>query len=275
MCVVLSRDPSRTVPPPGVRVMPWDPRDYRQLTHILSGFNAVVNLCGEGIAEARWTASRKVRLAESRIVPGQTLARAVEHMSVRPEVFIQASGIGYYDQDPAAAPDESSPPGIGFLAELALNWEASTQSVEAMGLRRVVIRTGLVLASEGGALPVMARPFRYYLGGLMGSGRQWLAWIHILDEVRAIRFLLENPAASGPFNLCSPTPVTNAEFAAALGRRMRRPSMLPIPALAVKTLAGEMSELVLKGSRAKPSRLMELGFTYSYPVLGKALADLL
>lgn len=272
-CAVLSRNPQRCSLP-GMDVLPWDPRDSQQLTRILTGFDAVVNLGGEGIADARWTAERKNRLRESRIIPGQNLARAIAALPVKPAVLIQASGIGYYDQNPAASPDESSPPGTGFLAELAVDWEASTAPVEALGVRRVVIRTGIVLAQDGGALPIMTRPFRYYLGGPLGSGRQWLNWIHIRDEVRAVRFLIEHPTAAGPFNLCAPTPVTQAEFAATLARHLRRPSLLRMPAAAMKILTGEMSELVLHGSRARPHRLMELGFTFDYPVLIRALADL-
>lgn len=272
-CAVLSRD-TQSLSLPGIEVLPWDPHDPGRLTQTLAGFEAVVNLCGEGIADGRWTADRKNSLRESRIIPGQTLAQAITNMPVKPAVFIQASGIGYYDQDPAASPDESSPPGTGFLAELAVDWEASTQPVEALGVRRAVIRTGIVLARDGGALPVMTRPFRYYLGGPLGSGRQWLNWIHIRDEVRAICFLIEHPSAAGPFNLCAPTPVTQAEFAVALGRHLHHPSLLRLPAAAMKILTGEMSDMVLKGSRARPLRLMELGFTYTYAVIVKALADL-
>lgn len=272
-CAVLSRDPLHKSLA-GITVLPWDPRDPDRLAQTLCGFEAVVNLCGEGIAEGRWTVERKIRLRESRIIPGQTLSRAIAALPVKPAVLIQASGIGYYDQDPDACPDESSPSGTGFLAELAVDWEASTAPVEALGVRRAVIRTGIVLAQDGGALPVMIRPFRAYLGGTLGSGRQWLNWIHIRDEVRAIRFLIEHPAATGPFNLCAPTPVTQAEFAASAGRHLRRPSLLRTPAAAMKLLLGDMSELVLQGSRVQPRRLMELGFTFDYPVLVSAIADL-
>lgn len=276
-CIILSRDPSRLRPGGrGIRIVPWDPGDHRQVSQTLAGYDAVVNLCGEGIAEGRWTDKRKAVLKASRINSGLTLTRAIAELPAaeRPTVFIQASGIGYYEEDQESTPDEYALPGKSFLAKLALEWEASTQAVEDLGLRRVIIRTAIVLARSGGALREMIRPFWFFVGGPIGSGTQWLSWIHILDEVRAIQFLIEHPSACGPFNLCTPYAVRNAQFATVLGQILRRPSSMPVPAITMRILMGEMADIILKGSRVNPRRLQELGFTFTYPDLEQALLSL-
>jgi hypothetical protein len=192
----------------------------------------------------------------------------------KPAVIVQASGIGYYGPRGDEEVGEEAPPGSDFLGKLAVEWEASTAPVEALGVRQVVIRTGVVLSLEGGALPRLAAPFRFFLGGPLGSGRQWTPWIHIVDEVRAIRFLLEHEGARGPFNLSAPRPVTNRELARALGRAMRRPAWLPVPALALKLALGEMSAVLLTGQRAVPKRLLEEGFAFRFPDVEGALQNL-
>ena len=156
-----------------------------------------------------------------------------------------------------------------------MDWEASTVPVEALGVRRAIIRTGVVLSKRGGALPRMMLPFRFFVGGRLGNGRQWVPWIHMKDEVRAIRFLIENESASGAFNLTAPTPVTNIEFAHTLGRQLSRPSFVPAPAFALRTLFGEMATILLDGQRAVSQRLVQLGFDFEFPELGPALRDLL
>jgi len=170
---------------------------------------------------------------------------------------------------------EDEPPGSDFLGQLAVEWEASTAAVEDLGLRRVIVRSGVVLSADGGALPRMALPFRLYAGGPLGSGRQWLPWIHIADEVAAIRFALDEEAVSGPLNLAAPNPLTNAGFSRALGRVLRRPAAFRVPAFALRVLLGDMATVLLDGQRAVPHKLQRLGFTFRFREAEPALRDLL
>jgi uncharacterized protein (TIGR01777 family) len=235
----------------------------------------IVNLAGENIGQGRWTAERKRRIRESRLNAGQAVVEAVVGAAGRPQVVVQASGIGYYGSTGEEEITEEAPPGADFLGRLAVEWERSTQPVGRLGVRHVVIRTGVVLSAEGGALPRLMLPFRSFLGGSMGRGRQRVSWIHISDEIRAIRFVLENEAASGPYNLAAPNPLTNGQFARVLGRVMGRPAWLPTPAPALRLLLGEMSVVLLTGQRAVPHRLLEAGFSFRFPNLEGALEDLL
>jgi uncharacterized protein (TIGR01777 family) len=189
-------------------------------------------------------------------------------------VVVQSSAVGYYGPHGDEEVTENSPSGDDFLAEVCRDWEAATAAVEGLGLRRVIIRTGIVLAREGGALPPMARPFRFFVGGPVGDGRQWLPWIHRADEAGAIRYLIESSEAAGPFNLSAPNPLTSRDFAHALGRALGRPSALPAPAFALKALFGEMSTVLLDGQRVLPRRLTALGYPFRFPTVDAALADL-
>ncbi len=275
--VVLSRDPQRVAAmPDGVRLEKWDGRTAQGWGALADGAEAIVNLAGESIAGGRWTVARKRRIRESRLAAGAAVVEAVAAARRKPHIVVQASGAGYYGPRGDEIIPEATPPGTDFLGRLAVEWEASTASVEAMGVRRVVIRTGVVLSPEGGALPRLVLPFRFFIGGSLGSGRQWVPWIHIADEVRAIRFLMENNnAPGGAYNLVSPNPVTNAQLARALGRVLRRPSLIPVPAPALRLLLGEMADVLLTGQRAVPQRLLEAGFTFRFPELDAALTDLL
>lgn len=273
--VVLSRNPHRARGlPPGVRLESWDGRTAHGWGPLADGAYAIVNLAGENIAGGRWTAERKRRIRQSRLDAGQAVVEAVRAAERRPAVVVQASGIGYYGPRGDEEVTEDFPPGEDFLGRLAVEWEASTAPVEPLGVRRVVIRTGVVLSREGGALPRLALPFRFFLGGPLGSGRQWVPWIHIADEVRAIRFLLEKEDARGPYNLAAPHPVTNRELARALGEALRRPAWLPVPAPALKVLLGEMSAVLLTGQRALPRRLQDAGFPFRFPHIQIALPNL-
>ena len=274
---VLTRRPeARSQGLPGeVQLVAWDGQTVGEWAQALEGADGVVNLAGAGLAEQRWTAERKRIIRESRIRAGEALAQAVEQASPRPEVFVQASAVGYYGPCGDEIVTEEHPPGTDFLAQLCVEWEASSARVEALGLRRPILRTGVVLSREGGALPRMVLPVRLFVGGPLGSGRQYFPWIHIADEVRAIRFLLEQEGASGPYNLTAPNPVTNREFIRLLGRVLGRPTVLPVPALALRLLFGEMATVLLDGQRAVPQRLLEAGFAFRFTQAEEALRDLL
>lgn len=274
--IILSRNPERATGfTDGVQVEKWDGRTTVGWVHLVDDVDAVVNLAGENIGAGRWTSLRKRRMLESRLNAGQAVVRAVEAAINKPRVFIQASGIGYYGPCGDEEITEEMPAGQDYLARFAVDWEASTAELEELGIRRVIIRTGVVLSTEGGALPRMLLPFRLFVGGRLGNGRQWLPWIHIADDVRAIRFLIDNDAASGVFNLTAPTPVTNADFSRLLGHTLRRPSFIPVPSFILRLLFGEMATLLLRGQRAVPQRLMQLGFTFNFPNLDSALQDAL
>lgn len=264
--------------PPGAQPALWGPTDPDRLAEALRGADAVVNLVGESLAAGRWTPQRKERILRSRVEAGEALSRAIATLpeGERPRVLLQASAVGYYGPREDDAPvDETAPPGNDFLAQVCQEWEASSAPVEGLGVRRVALRTGVVLSPRSGALPLMALPVRLFVGGPLGSGRQWIPWIHLADEVGAIRFLMEREDAHGPFNLCAPEPVTNAEMMRALGRVLRRPVWLPVPAFALRLALGEMSATVLTGQRVVPQRLLELGYTFRFPSLLPALEDLL
>ena len=280
--IVLSRAPERvTAMPAGVRVERWDARSAEGWGALADGADAIVNLAGESIAgtgfilSRRWTAERKRRIRDSRLNAGRAVVQAVELASDKPRVVVQASGVGYYGPRGDEELTEEASPGQDFLARTAIEWEASTAPVEPLGVRRAIIRSGAVLGTKGGAFPFMLLPFRLFVGGPVGSGRQWLPWIHIADEVRAIRFLIENEAASGPFNLVAPDLLTNAEFNRVLGRVMRRPAFMRVPAFALRLLLGEMSIVSLEGQKAIPRRLQELGFAFRFPEAKAAMRDLL
>jgi uncharacterized protein (TIGR01777 family) len=273
---VLSRSPDRLRDlPDGATAAAWDAKSAEPLTPLVAGADAVIHLAGEGIADGRWSAERKRRIRDSRVDSSTALAAAVAAAEPRPGILLQASAVGYYGSRGAEELTEESAPGDDFLAEVCREWEASSASVEAVGVRRAVLRTGIVLAREGGALAKMLPPFKLFAGGPLGDGRQYMPWIHLADQVGAIRFLLDNPDASGPFNLTAPEPLTNKQFSRVLGRVLGRPSFMPAPAFALKLALGEMSKLVLEGQRALPRRLEQAGYRFRFPGLEAALRDLL
>ncbi len=274
--IILSREPERiTGLLAGVRAEKWDGRTAEGWYFLVDGADAVVNLAGESIGSGRWTNERKSAILQSRLNAGQAIVQAIEASANYPGVVIQASGIGYYGPRGNEAVTEETPPGHDFLAKLAMDWEASTASLETFGVRRVVIRTGVVLSSESGALLRMLLPFRFFVGGPLGNGQQWFPWIHLADEVGAIRFLIENRSASGSFNLTAPVPLNNAEFSRLLGQQLRQPAFMPAPAFALRLAFGEMATILLDGQRAIPKRLLQLGFVFQFPEAGPALNNLL
>lgn len=275
--IVLSRDPAKASAdlPPGVRAEAWDGKSGAGWSELIDAETAIVHLAGAGVADSRWTAARKREIRDSRIVSGDAVVAAIRAARTPPRVLLQASAVGYYGPRGAEAIDESEPPGSTFLAKVCVEWEESTREVEALGVRRALLRTGLVLTPEGGALGKMLTPAKFGANGPLGSGRQGFPWIHLADEIGAIRFLLDHAEASGPFNLTAPNPVTQAEFAQALGRVLHRPSFLPAPAFALRLALGEMADMLLEGQLAVPKRLLELGYRFRFPDLDGALADLL
>lgn len=280
--IALSRTPgTRGGLPAGVQVAGWDARTAEGWGHLVEGAEAIVNLAGanlagEGFLPSRWTDERKRIIRESRINSGRAVLAAVEQAREKPRVLVQASGVGYYGFRGDEPVTEEGDAGDDFLARLAAeDWEPSTAPVEEMGVRRVMVRSGAVLTPEEGALPRLVLPFRFFVGGTFGRGDQWLSWIHLRDEVRAIRFLIENDQASGPFNLTAPQPVTNAEFGRTLGRVLNRPAWVPVPEFALRLAVGQVAEVLLEGQRAVPRRLTELGFDFAFPELKAALRDLL
>ncbi len=274
--ILLSRAPERTTSlPSGVRAERWDGRTAAGWGTLAEGADAIVNLAGEGIASGRWTEERKRRIRESRVNAGQAVVDAVKAAARKPGVVIQSSAVGYYGVHGDEEITESAPAGNDYLAQVAVAWENSTAPVETLGVRRAIIRTGVVLSNKGGALPQMLLPFKLFAGGPLGNGKQWLPWIHIADEVGAIRFLIENRQARGAFNLCAPNPLTNAEFGRVVGRVMGRPAFMPTPAFALRLVFGEMATVLLDGQRQVPKRLIELGFAFRFPSAEAALRDIL
>jgi uncharacterized protein (TIGR01777 family) len=276
--VVLARDAARAAKRlPGAAIFAWDATGGPPPEAAFEGVDAIVNLMGEPIAGRRWSDKHKKRLRDSRIVGTRALVDMLRGISPRPRLLVSASGTGYYGDRGADLLTETSAPGQGFLAELARDWEAEAQkaSVSPLGLRVVVLRSGLVLARQGGLVGKLRSLFRLGLGGRAGDGKQWLPWMHIEDEVALIRHVLEREDVSGPLNAVAPEPVTNAEFAAALGEALARPAVMRAPAFALRLAAGgEMAdELLLASQRVMPVRTLECGFTFRHPLLRAALKD--
>jgi uncharacterized protein (TIGR01777 family) len=282
---VLSRNPekSRNTLPSGVLTVKWDIAQPETLSRLIPETDAVINLAGESIAgenllaivTKRWTDLRKARIQQSRVDVGEALVGAIEASPKKPRVFIQASAVGYYGMTGNSEIKETAPSGDDFLAKTCRIWENSTAILDEMGVRRVVIRTGLVLAAKGGILPIMLLPFRFFAGGKLGNGEQYLPWIHIADEVNAIRFLLTNKDARGAYNLSAPHPVRQRELAQIASRLLRRPNFIPTPAFLLQLALGEKSTLVLDGQRAIPEKLQLEGFEFSFSNFEPALKSLL
>ncbi len=275
--IVLSRDAQRRGAnlPSGVRLEQWDGRSAQGWGHLVEQGAAIVNLAGENIGERRWTEARKQAIIESRLRAGKAVSEAVAKARNKPDVVIQASAIGYYGSRTDEILTEKSPPADDFMSRICQQWEPATAPVEQAGVRRVVVRSGVVLSRQGGAFPRMIMPFNFFAGGPLGSGKQWISWIHVRDEVAGLRFLMDNPNASGVYNLTSPYPLKNVDFERAIGRVMRRPAIIPTPAFAIRLLFGEMAITVLEGQRVAPERLEKEGFVFNYPRIEEALRDLL
>ncbi|MBA3913948.1 MAG: TIGR01777 family protein [Acidobacteriales bacterium] len=252
----------------------WDPAQP-VAPEAVSGFDAVIHLAGESIV-GRWSEEKKQRIRDSRIRPTRLLAQALASAPQKPSVLVVSSAIGYYGSRGDEILTEQSPAGDQFLSAVCREWEAASEPAAQAGIRTAKIRTGVVLSMAGGALPQMVLPFKMFVGGKIGSGRQWWSWIHVADHVRAIWHVLTNEALSGPVNVVAPRPVTNAQFTEELASGLKRPAIFPMPAFAARLAFGEMAdELLLASQRVQPARLEETGFIFQYPALEKALHQLL
>jgi uncharacterized protein (TIGR01777 family) len=230
-----------------------------------TGVDAVIHLAGASIADGRWTASRKRLLRDSRIVATRKLVDALGQLPKPPRILIAASAIGVYGDRGDEELTESSPPGHDFLADLCRDWEAEASRAAAFGARVVSLRFGIVLARSGGALPRMALPFRFGIGGKLGPGSQWMSWVALKDVIGITMHALENSSVSGPVNVVSPVPIRNADFSAALARAIHRPALFPVPAFVLRTALGEMAQaLLLSSQRVLPEKVLVSGYSYEY-----------
>ena len=273
--VILSRSDRAVIP--GARTVRWD------LEHALSpwaadidGADAVINLAGEPIADHRWTATQKHRIEDSRVTATRRIVAAIVESSRPPGVLVSGSGVGIYGACGDEIVTEETGAGSDFLAGVSRRWEAQAVAASSASTRVVCIRTGLVLAHDGGALPKMLPPFRFGVGGRLGSGRQYWPWIHWQDWVDIVRFVLGRSDAAGPINATAPAPVTNAVFTKEVGRALGRPTIAPVPGFVLRVVLGEMADsLLLSGQRAIPAKMTALGFRFSYPALAGALDAIL
>jgi uncharacterized protein (TIGR01777 family) len=274
--IILSRNPEAVKNrPEGARLVRWDAHTEEGWVEHLAGAHAIVNLAGQNISDHRWTQEFKQRILYSRVNAGHAVARALEKSRPRPQILVQASGIGYYGSCGDEEVNEDRAPGDDFLSRVGVQWEDSTKAVEALQVRRVVIRSAMVLSMDGGALRRFLKAYKFFVGAALGNGKQWLPWIHIDDEVRAIRFLLDHETLSGPFNLVAPKPLRNAQFSEILGRAAGSTALVSAPEFMLRMRYGEMVDTLTASQRAIPHRLLEAGFRFKFVDAQSALSDLL
>lgn len=256
-------------------IITWKELNDFEGTDILESIDAIVHLAGENMGSGRWTDKKKMRILNSRLETSHALNHAISLTKKKPKVFVQASAVGIYGIDRQQTFTENSLLGDDYLSTVAKKWENSSKEIEEQGIRRVVIRSGVVLKKDDGALPRMLLPFRLFVGGALGSGRQWISWIHIEDEVRAIEKVLKDESIQGIVNLTAPHPVTNAEFGKSISKIIHRPYWISVPAFSLKLLLGTMSIMVLEGQKVIPQKLEQSGFTFKYPYVESALKNIL
>lgn len=260
--------------PPGVVYLRGDPTQKGLWQAAIEDHDAAINLAGASIF-TRWTAAYKMAIRESRLKTTRHLVEGIPPQSQRPFTLLSASAVGYYGFSGDETLTEDSPPGNDFLAQIAREWEEEAMKAKEKGARVVIMRLGIVLGEKGGALSQLIPFFRKYIGGPVGSGRQWFSWVHIQDLGEAIAFLIKHPEISGPVNICAPNPVTNKDLAKAIGKALNRPSIIPAPGFLVKLFLGEFGSIILKGQKVIPQRLKESGFAFQYPKIEQALTNLL
>ncbi|MFN2146016.1 MAG: TIGR01777 family oxidoreductase [Anaerolineales bacterium] len=281
---VLTRNPQKAGEslPQGAVAVQWDGKTPKGWGDLIDETDAVINLAGESLTGGsiiailtdRWTPKKKERIIASRVNAGKAITAAILAADNKPDVLVQSSAVGFYSPSGTQILTEASPAGSDFSAQTCNLWEASSKEVEAAGVRRVIIRTGLVFTPEGGILPLMTLPFRLFIGGPLGDGTQPVPWIHIQDQIEAIKFLINTPSTSGAYNLTAPNPVDYNQFARIASIVLKRPNWLRVPAFALKLALGEKSDLVLQGQHALPERLLQAGYDFKFKHLENALNDL-
>lgn len=271
--IVLTRKPVAQQPPQAGPLLyeHWDAKTAGPWINQIDGADAVINLSGEPIAAKRWTTAQKNKIVASRIEAAEAIIDAISRAKKKPSVLVNASAVGYYGNVPFGNVTENADKGTGFLADTCEQWEKTALRAGSSGVRVVLARIGIVLEKGGGALAKMLPPFYFFAGGSLGSGKQWLPWIHIEDAAKALLYAVENQGISGPMNLTAPEPVTMREFCSSLGKVIGRPSWAPVPAFALKMLLGEMSDMLLEGQKAVPEKLLKSGFRFQYPEIQKAI----
>jgi uncharacterized protein len=271
--VVLSRYPEQVARRlAGVQAHAWSPEASPPPASVFDGVEVVVNLAGEPVAEGRWTDERKGRIRDSRVLGTRNLVAGLASLAHRPRVLVSASAVGYYGDRGDEILVEASAPGRDFLADVCVAWEREARAAEALGMRVVCVRTGLVLARDGGALARMLTPFRMGMGGRLGDGKQWMPWIHIDDEIGILLHAMKDDRVQGPINAVGPRPVTNAEFTLQLARVLHRPAFLPVPKAALRLAFGEMGEILTASQRVLPKEAERSGYTFKHTELASALA---
>jgi uncharacterized protein (TIGR01777 family) len=260
---------------PAVTAVEWSGREVGSWEQTLEGADAIINLAGAPIANSRWTTARKRLLTDSRVRTTRLLVEAIARRLSKPHTLISASGIGYYGASDDRMLDEGAAHGEGFLADLCLEWEAAALAAASCGTRVVLLRTGMVLEQDGGALPKMLLPFRLFAGGPIMPGTQWISWIHRRDHIGLIQWALKTSAVAGPINAVAPSPVTMNQFSEILGKVMHRPSWFPVPGVVLNAALGELGTLMTTGQRVSPAKALAGGYTFQYPTLESALQAIL
>ena len=259
-----------------VKVVEWDAVTASRWSEWADGALAIVNLAGDNIGAGRWSEKKKKLILESRLNAGAAVTEAIRSAEHKPQVLIQASGVGCYGDRGDELLDENSSSGVGFLADVARQWEASVRDVPGMGVRLATIRLGVVLGPHGGVMSRLIPPFSFFVGGHPGSGRQWLPWVHIDDVIGVVRFLVESADCEGPFNVTTPEPTLSKDFYNFLGKAMHRPACFPMPAFALKLALGEMAtELLLPSTKVVPKKLLDAGYEFKFPDPATAFSDIL
>lgn len=270
--VVLSRDAERAKRslPHGVCVYAWDSMREPAPAAAFAGVDTVIHLAGDPVAEGRWNDEKRRRIRESRTIGTANLVRGIAASATKPATLVSASAIGYYGSRGDETLDESASAGSDFLAQVCIEWEREAAAAEALGLRTAMARIGIVLG-DGGALKKMLLPFKLGLGGRLGAGKQWMSWVHVDDVVGMLLQVAGDATLRGPFNCVGPKPVTNAEFTKAVGRAVRRPTIFPVPPIALKLAVGDFAEVLLASQRCVPKKMLAAGYTFKYPTVDSAM----
>ena len=275
---VVSRNPDRARQSIGHlagRIVGWDPLSGPPPAEAFEGVEAVFHLAGESVAEGRWTAAQKARIRDSRVIGTRNLVQGMRQAATKPSVLVSASAVGYYGDRGEEELTESASPGRDFLADVCVAWEKEAYAAEELGVRVVTERTGIVLGAGGGALAKMLTPFKLGAGGPLGTGRQWMPWVHVTDLARLYLHAAEHDSIRGPLNAVAPNPVRNSEFTKALGRQLRRPAFMPAPYIGLRLLFGEFAQVLFASQRVIPKVALDTGFTFQYPDIAGALKEIL